>query len=63
MDSKRVCKVLEDNEFVCIRENGSHRIYKHLDGRETVVPYHGHKDIHPKTLGRIEKASGLSFRG
>lgn len=63
MDSKTVIKVLESNGFVRVRSDGSHFFYQHSDGRKTVVAYHGHKDIHPKTLRSIEKATGLSFRG
>lgn len=62
MDARTVCRVLESNGFVWVRSNGSHRIYRHPDGRTTEVAFHGHKDIHPKTLGKIKKATGLSFR-
>lgn len=63
MDANTVIKVLESNGFVRVRTNGSHYFYLHSDGRRTVVSYHGHKDIHPKTLRSIEKATGLSLRG
>ncbi len=63
MDAKEVVKVLESNGFVKVRSRGAHLFYKHLDGRKTVVPYHGHADISLKTLRSIEKATGLSLRG
>ena len=63
MDAREVVRVLESNGFVKVRSNGSHFFYKHLDGRQTVVPYHGHADISQKTLRSIEKATGLSLRG
>lgn len=63
MDAKTVIRKLEANGFIWVRTKGSHRTYQHPDGRTTQVPYHGHRDLHPKTIGSIEKATGLSLRG
>jgi len=38
-------KVLLVLGFVLIRQKGSHRIYKHFDGRRTVIPFHQNEDI------------------
>ena len=45
LSSKEVCKFLEKEGFQAIRQKGSHRFYRHLDGRTTVVPMHSGKDI------------------
>ncbi len=45
LSSKEVCKFLEKEGFECIRQKGSHRFYRHPDGRTTVVPVHSNKDI------------------
>jgi len=36
---------LEKLGFVRIRQSGSHAIYRHPDGRWTVVPIHHRKDV------------------
>ena len=41
-----MCSLLEGIDFKSIRQKGSHRYYKHDDGRTTVVP------IHPGDLDR-----------
>ncbi len=45
LSSKEVCKFLEKEGFMLIRQKGSHRFYRHPDGRTTVVPVHSNKDI------------------
>jgi len=35
-----MCKLLENIGFVDIRQRGSHKFYRHSDGRTTVVPMH-----------------------
>ncbi|MBI2146045.1 type II toxin-antitoxin system HicA family toxin [Candidatus Woesearchaeota archaeon] len=45
LSSKEVCKFLEKEGFELIRQKGSHRFYRHRDGRTTVVPIHSNKDI------------------
>lgn len=45
LSSKEVCKFLEKEGFEFVRQKGSHRFYRHLDGRTTVVPVHSNKDI------------------
>lgn len=39
-------RIAEKKGFVAIRQSGSHRIFKHSDGRWTTIP------IHVKTIGR-----------
>jgi len=38
--SERMCKLLCDLGFTLIRQKGSHRFYRHGDGRTAVVPMH-----------------------
>ena len=45
MSSKDLCKFLEKEGFKIIRQKGSHRFYRHPDGRTTVVPIHPGKKI------------------
>ncbi len=37
LTSKELCKFLEKEGFVPIRQKGSHRFYRHPDGRTTVA--------------------------
>ena len=41
ISSKDMAKILESLGFKEIRQKGSHKSYKHADGRTTVVPFHG----------------------
>jgi len=36
----QMCKILEYLGFTLLRQKGSHRFYRHSDGRTTVVPMH-----------------------
>ena len=38
--STQMCKLLENLGFSTVRQKGSHRFYKHADGRTTVIPMH-----------------------
>ena len=38
--SLQMCKLVENIGFVAIRQRGSHKFYRHSDGRTTVVPMH-----------------------
>ena len=53
LNAKEVCKVLESLGFEPIRQKGSHRYFKHPDGRATVVPIHTGRDIGRGLLKRI----------
>jgi predicted RNA binding protein YcfA (HicA-like mRNA interferase family) len=35
-----MCQLLENNGFVVARQKGSHRFFRHTDGRTTIVPMH-----------------------
>jgi predicted RNA binding protein YcfA (HicA-like mRNA interferase family) len=38
--SIQMCKLVESLGFVAIRQKGSHRFYRHDDGRTTIIPMH-----------------------
>jgi predicted RNA binding protein YcfA (HicA-like mRNA interferase family) len=39
--------ILNKLGFVEVRQRGSHKQYRHPDGRGTTVPFHGARDISP----------------
>jgi len=52
---REVVRVLEKLGFVEVRQRGSHKQYRHADGRCTTVPFHGSRDISPLLLKQIIK--------
>ena len=46
---------LEKLGFTVTRQKGSHKQYRHPDGRGTTVPFHRGRDISPILLRRITK--------
>jgi predicted RNA binding protein YcfA (HicA-like mRNA interferase family) len=46
--------------FARVRQRGSHRQYRHPDGRCTTVPFHSGRDISPILLWQIAKDVGMS---
>jgi predicted RNA binding protein YcfA (HicA-like mRNA interferase family) len=58
---KEVVAILERLGFVEVRQRGSHRQYRHPDGRRTTVPFHGRRDISPILLRQIAKDVGLTI--
>ena len=46
--------------FVEVRQKGSHKQYRHPDGRGTTVPFHAGRDISSPLLRQIAKDIGLS---
>ena len=55
LSSKEACKFLEKEGFIPIRQKGSHRFYRHPDGRTTTVPIHPGKSISRGLLRGILK--------
>jgi predicted RNA binding protein YcfA (HicA-like mRNA interferase family) len=51
---------LEIIGFVEIRQTGSHKQFRHSDGRCTTVPFHQGRDISPILLKQIVKDIGLT---
>ncbi len=46
--------------FIEVRQRGSHKQFRHPDGRGTTVPDHGGRDISPVLIRQIAKDIGLS---
>jgi len=46
--------------FAMVRQRGSHRQYRHPDGRGTTIPFHSGRDISPILLRQIAKDVGMS---
>ena len=57
---REVVRVLERLGFVEVRQRGSHRQYRHPDGRGTTVPSHAGRDIAPPLLRQIAKDIGMT---
>ncbi len=41
--------------FVEVRQRGSHKQFRHADGRATTVPFHKGRDISPALLRKIAR--------
>ena len=52
---REVAAMLTRLGFRLVRQRGSHRQYRHADGRGTTVPFHGGRDISPLLLRQIAK--------
>jgi predicted RNA binding protein YcfA (HicA-like mRNA interferase family) len=50
---REVVSILEKMGFVQIRQRGSHKQFRHNDGRITTVPFHPGCDISPVLLREI----------
>ncbi len=57
---REVVAHLEALGFVEVRQRGSHKQFRHADGRVTTVPYHEGRDISPILLRQICKDIGLT---
>jgi len=56
---REVIAILEKLGFVEVRQRGSHKQYRHPDGRNTTVPVHQGRDISPILLRQIAKDIGM----
>ncbi|WP_193199489.1 type II toxin-antitoxin system HicA family toxin [Nostoc sp. MG11] len=50
---QEVVRILENIGFVEVRQKGSHKQFRHEDGRGTTVPFHKGRDISPRLLRQI----------
>ena len=57
---REVSALLESWGFMEIRQKGSHKQYRHVDDRQTTVPFHAGRDISPILLKQIAKDIGLT---
>jgi predicted RNA binding protein YcfA (HicA-like mRNA interferase family) len=57
---REVIEVLLSLGFSEVRQRGSHKQFRHPDGRCTTVPFHAGRDISPILLRQIAKDLGLT---
>jgi predicted RNA binding protein YcfA (HicA-like mRNA interferase family) len=50
---REVVGLLKARGFSEVRQRGSHKQFRHPDGRVTTVPFHAGRDISPTLLRRI----------
>ena len=55
-------KVLKYLGFELVRQKGSHQIFKHSDGRKTVIPFHKGEDINKGLLKAILNDIDISVK-
>jgi predicted RNA binding protein YcfA (HicA-like mRNA interferase family) len=58
---KEIASILETLGFHEARQRGSHKQYRHPDGRGTTVPFHAGRDISPILLKQIIKDIELTI--
>ena len=60
ISSKDMVKILGNLGFIEIRQKGSHKSFKHKDGRTTVIPFHG-EDLGRGLIRKILKDIEISI--
>ncbi|MBI2062499.1 MAG: type II toxin-antitoxin system HicA family toxin [Candidatus Yanofskybacteria bacterium] len=61
--AKQIISILERRGFKLVRQSGSHKIYRNLEGKRTTVPFHDNKTLHPKILKSIIKDAEIELDG
>jgi predicted RNA binding protein YcfA (HicA-like mRNA interferase family) len=59
---REVVAILERLGFREVRQRGSHKQFRHADGRVTTVPVHAGRDISPTLLRQIARDIGLTLQ-
>lgn len=57
---QEVVKILERLGFHEVRQRGSHKQFRHSDGRGTTVPFHAGRDVSPILLRQIARDINIS---
>ena len=57
---REVVALLQGLGFREVRQRGSHKQFRHADGRGTTVPFHQGRDISPTLLRKIAQDIGLT---
>ena len=57
---REVIAILTALGFRKVRQRGSHKRFRHPDGKATTVPVHGSSDLPPFLLRQIARQAGLS---
>ena len=53
--ARELIRILENLGFVQVRQKGSHKHYRHPDGRGKTDPFHKRKDLPPKMVSKIAR--------
>jgi predicted RNA binding protein YcfA (HicA-like mRNA interferase family) len=59
---REVVAILQTLGFTEVRQRGSHKQFRHTDGRVTTVPFHQGRDISPSLLRKIAQDIGMDAR-
>jgi predicted RNA binding protein YcfA (HicA-like mRNA interferase family) len=57
---QEVVAILAALGFAEVRQRGSHKQFRHADGRCTTVPFHKGRDISPRLLRQIARDVGMT---
>ena len=57
---QEVVRILKALGFTEVRQRGSHKQFRHADGRGTTVPFHKGRDIAPPLPRQIARDIGLT---
>jgi len=56
----RIITLLKKKGFACVRQSGSHKIFKNDAGIRITVPDHAGKILHPKIVRQICKDANIN---
>jgi len=59
---REVVSILQRLGFQEVRQSGSHKQFRHADGRCTTVPFHAGRDLSPLLLRQIAKDIGMTVQ-
>ena len=57
--SREVVRFLESLGFIQVRQKGSHKFFRHADGRTATVPDHKGEDLGRGILAKILRDAGV----
>ena len=60
LSPQEVIRLLRALGFREVRQRGSHKQFRHADGRATTVPFHKGRDISPSLLRKIARDIGVT---
>lgn len=58
---ERAVRVVRKLGFNLVRSTGSHRVYRHPDGRLCVIPYHAGQTLSPRMIRSILRDTRLTL--
>ena len=61
LNPREVVRILRRIGFTEVRQRGSHKQFRHPDGRSTTVPFHQGRDIAPTLLRKIASDVDLTL--